>query len=222
MEYNLTVPAAYIAVLKLFVGKQDIRQYLNGIALEIGASESRAVATDGHRLGMFRIKSEQPYVSPTDPLINILIPLELLQGIKAKGEVEISLGECEVLEPLPGQQRDLSVRRPVTLTYAGVSVSGMTTDARYVDFRRSIPQKTSGEAAQFNPLYVGDLHKAAHLLGYKLGGGIAHNGTLPALIHLDENFIGVIMPWRRDAPSDAPDWAADGLNQRAQPEAEAA
>lgn len=222
MEYKLTIPAKFIAVLKLFAGKEDIRWYLNGIALEIGASESRVLATDGHRLGMFRIKSDQPYVSPTDPLTDIMIPLELLQHIKSKGDVEITLGEREVLEPVPGQQHEPSVRRPVTLTCDGVSTSGMTTQAKYIDFRRVIPHKTSGEVAQFNPLYVGDLHKAAKLLGYKYGGSLSHNGGGGALIHLDDAFIGVMMPWVANAPNEAPDWAADGLNRIAQPEAVAA
>ena len=31
---------------------QDVRYYLNGLLLELGSSELRAVATDGHRLAI--------------------------------------------------------------------------------------------------------------------------------------------------------------------------
>ena len=78
MEIKLTVRAEAIAVLKLFASDKDVRYYLNGINLEIGATESRLVATDGSMLGCFRVESEQPEVDA--PLTDIIIPNDLLKA----------------------------------------------------------------------------------------------------------------------------------------------
>ena len=218
MEYKIIIPAKFIAVLKLFAPKTDVRWHLNGIALEIGASESRVVAIDGPRLGMFRIKSDQPDVPLSEPLTNIIIPIALFQHVKSTGFVEVTLGEPEGIVQCNA--------RPVALAYAGVSTSGMTIDGVYPDFRRIIPTETSGVAAQFSPSYLGDLHKAAVLLGYKdkCVGALSHNGDGAALFHLDDDFVGVLMPWRIEAPKRPHDWAHDALTGASQlePVAEAA
>ena len=58
MEIKLTVRAEAIAVLKLFASDKDVRYCLNGINLEIGAAESRLVATDGSMLALDAEASE--------------------------------------------------------------------------------------------------------------------------------------------------------------------
>lgn len=212
MEIKLTVRAEIIAALKLFAADKDVRFYLNGINLEIGATESRLVATNGYSLGCFRIESEQPEV--TTPLGNIIIPNDLLKPIKAKGMVEILIGPLETKKDAEGEEVPVSSARPVTLTYAGVSMSGKTLDGAFPDWRRVIPSKVSGEAAQFNPAYVGLLAKvAAALYGKSKYVGIGFNGNDAALLDFgDENFVGVLMPLRPNAvtaPRTPPSWAHD-------------
>lgn len=205
MEIKLTVRAEIIAALKLFAADKDVRYYMNGINLEIGATESRLVATNGHILGVFRIEGEQPEIDT--PLRDIIIPTDLLKPIKAKGEVEITIGPLET-----------SFVRQVTLSYAGVSMSGKTLDGKFPDYRRVIPSKVTGEPAQFNLAIMGTLAKAYTALhggkGYPLVA-IGYNGTNGALIDLaDENFIGVIMPMRTGAvvvPKAPNCWFADSL-----------
>lgn len=207
MEIKLIVPTKIIAILKLFAATKDPRFYLNGINLEVGAKETLLVATDGHRLGCFRVKSEQPAVAA--PLTDIIIPNELLKQLKpAKGgAVEITIGE----KGTPG-----SSVRPITLSHAGMAMSGETIDGRFPDFRRVIPSTVTGEPAQFNPLYLGTLGKAYTLLhGNKPPlVGIGYNGAAAALIDLgDEDFVGVLMPLqggrRPLAPSAPPIWWTD-------------
>lgn len=217
MEIKLTVRAEIIAALKLFAADKDVRFYLNGINLEIGATESRLVATNGHSLGCFRIESEQP-VGDT-PLGNIIIPNELLKPIKAKGFVDITIGPLETKKNEKGEEVPVSSARPVTLTYAGVSMSGKTLDGIFPDWRRVVPAKVTGEPAQFNPIYVGDLAKAYIALHGGKGlplVGIGFNGNDGALIDLaDENFVGVLMPMRPNAvtaPRTPPYWWADSLH----------
>ena len=212
MEIKLTVRAEIIAALKLFAADKNVRSYLNGINLEIGATESRLVATNGHSLGCFRIESEQPEV--TTPLGNIIIPNDLLKPIKAKGMVEITIGELETKDNGKGEEVPVSNARPVTLTYAGLSMSGKTLDGMFPDFRRVIPSKVSGEAAQFDPAYVGQLAKvAAALYGKNKYVGIGFNGNGAALLDFgNENGVGVLMPLRPNAvtvPQTPPSWAHD-------------
>ena len=223
MEIKLTVRAEIIAALKLFAANKDVRFYLNGINLEIGATESRLVATNGHCLGCFRIESEQPEV--TTPLGNIIIPNDLLKPIKAKGMVEILIGPLETKKDATGEEVPVSKARPVTLTYAGLSMSGKTLDATFPDFRRVIPSKVSGQPAQFDPAYVGLLAKvAAALYGKSKYVGIGFNGNDAALLDFgDENFVGVLMPLRPNvvtAPRTPPDWWADSLRIATDPVAD--
>ncbi len=216
MEIKLTVRAEIIAALKLFASDKDVRYCLNGINLEIGAAESRLVASNGHSLGCFRVESKQPEVIA--PLGNIIIPNELLKSIKAKGTVEITIGPLETKKNEKGEEVPVSSSRPVTLTYAGVSVSGKTLDGIFPDWRRVIPAKVTGEPAQFNPIYIGNLAKAYIALHGGKGlplVGIGFNGTDGALIDLaDENFVGVLMPVMPNAvatPRTPPYWWTDSL-----------
>ena len=209
MEIKLTIPAKYIAVLKLFAAEKDMRSYLNGICLEIGRTESRLVAINGHMLGVFRVESDQPDI--IDPLTSICIASDLLKHIKPAGDVEFVIG---------APVSDTDGRREVRITYAGLSIVGHTTDAKYPDWRRVIPDKVSGEAAQFNPEYIGRLAKAWACLHGKRSPmvAIAHNGDSAALIGMDDsNFCGLIMPIGKHfvtVPAYAPDWAT-GAGPRA-------
>jgi DNA polymerase III subunit beta len=89
-------------------------------------------------------------------------------------------------------------------------------DGRSPDWRKVVPREFSGQAAQFNPNYIGDLGKAARILHGKnaLGVGIGYNGNSSALIDLyHEDFVGVLMPMRGDAPKSAPSWAFSDLRE---------
>jgi hypothetical protein len=222
MEVKITVPAEHIAVLKLFAASNDMRYYLNGINLEIGRAESRLVATNGYMLGCFRVESEQPEV--TAPLTDIIIPNDLLKSIKPSGMVEITIGDLETKDNGKGEQVPVPNSRQITLTYAGVLISGKTIDGVFPTWRNVIPTKVSGKAAQFDPHYIGLLSKAWAILRGNKGArcvGIGHNGGGAALIDLDDAcFVGAIMPMKVSAPVSPPDWWADSLRVAADSAAE--
>jgi DNA polymerase-3 subunit beta len=170
------------------------------------------VASNGAMLGCFRVESEQPDVDA--PLTNIIIPTDLLKPIKSTGLVEITIGERELKEQ--GGKKVPSNARPVTLTYAGLSISGKTLDGEFPDFRRVIPSKVSGQPAQFDLRLIATLAKAWSILHGGKGPhcvGIGFNGNDGALINLaDENFVGVIMPLHPHAivtPTSPPSWVHD-------------
>jgi DNA polymerase-3 subunit beta len=216
MEIKITVRAEIIAVLKLFAADKDPRNYLCGINLEISPVESRLVATNGHMLGCFRVKSKQSEVSTM--LTDIIIPSDVLAAIKPSGMVEIAIGEPEPM----ANGKGLSGRRSVTVTQGGSSSHGVTLPAKYPDYRRVIPTKVSGKPAQFDARYMGTLAKAWAILHGKKslhGVAIGFNGPSEgALIDLDDkDFVGVIMPLRNtNSPKSAPAWVHDRLLQGAE------
>lgn len=216
-EIKITVPAKYIAALKLFAAYSGRRNYLKGINLEIGRHESRLVATNGVILGCFRVICEQPDV--TEPLRDIIIPNELVMPIRAYGEVEITIGPIDPNQNDDGDAVQAIRARQITLAYGWRKMKGKTLDGEFPDYRRVIPSKVSGDPAQFNPYDVGTLSKAyiaLHGARKQPLFCIGFNGTKAALIDLDDpNFVGVISPIKPVSltmPSTPPEWVADRLS----------
>lgn len=210
MKVSLTVPASYIAVLKLFTSNTGM--YCDGICLEIGREEARLVATNGAALGCFRLATDQPQL---DAPLTTIIPSDLFQSLKqTKGQVEIIIEDVES----GGVGSEMSYS--VTIIYAPmcVSISGKTMGIRFFDYRRVIPAEVSGEPAQFDPHYMTVLAKAGSILHgakNKHCVSIGYNGENAALISLgDDNFIGVLMPLRgMEPPKTCPSWIRDSLQK---------
>jgi DNA polymerase-3 subunit beta len=81
----------------------------------------------------------------------------------------------------------------------GASVNFTAVDGKYPDYVRVIPDKVTGETAQFNPDYVADFKKAYKLLNAKTFH-IHHNGHGGAVVDFGlANFLGVMMPLRTGA-----------------------
>lgn len=216
-EIKITVPARYIAALKLFAAYSGHRNYPKGINLEIGRYESRLVATNGVILGCFRVIGDQPDV--TEPLRDIIIPNELVRPIRSYGHVEITIGPIDTNQNDDGDAATVSRARPITLAYGWRKMKGKTLDGGFPDYRRVIPSKVSGDPAQFNPYDVGTLSKAyiaLHGARKQPLFCIGFNGTKAALIDLDDpNFVGVISPIKPVSltmPSTPPEWVADRLS----------
>ena len=78
------------------MAQQDVRYYLNGMLLEIDAMSLRAVATDGHRLGLcectlaVKAKSTQQVIVPRKGV------LELQRVLNEEGEAELAIGTNHV------------------------------------------------------------------------------------------------------------------------------
>jgi len=111
----------------------------------------------------------------------------------------------------------------------GIMVNGVTypkyDQGRYPDYRRVIPEKTSGEPAQFSTKYLAMFAKVEKLLGkgeeYDKEKGvfvsapgmltIHHNGESAAIItsNASPDFLGVLMPLRDsdNGPFETPAWA---------------
>ncbi|MCI0560916.1 MAG: hypothetical protein MN733_20720 [Nitrososphaera sp.] len=191
-DTTITVPAEYIHALKLFCAqKHNMLYYLIGIYLEIFGTEARLVATDGHRLGIFRIQNTGLSLTKR---MTAIIPSDLLKDIKPKGTVAITLKQDQT----------------ITVEYAGKITMGKAINARYPNYRGVIPHNTSGNVAQFNADYLADFARASCILDGKKASRqpvILHNGESAALVYVgNENFIGLIMSRRSTATKIAHDW----------------
>lgn len=215
MEIEIEIPASYLAVLKLFAAKDDIRHALNGVSVEVGPHETHLFACDGTRVAGFRVVSEQPDL--VEPLKDIVIPIEMLPQRSEKHIVQITIGE----------QIDVGYSRSIALqafladgaTKVGPTTLGKTLEAPGMDIRRVLSSKLSGETAQFNPTFFADFVKAAKLLGVNPAFiTVTHNGDGPALVTLGgrEDFVGAMSPIRSHPQTCFPAWAGAPLLARKQ------
>jgi len=97
----------------------------------------------------------------------------------------------------------------------GTIVNGVTypkyDQGRYPDYRRVIPEKTSGDPAKYNLQYLSMFAKVEKLITIPGGLTIHQNGDSAAVITCDtrEYFLGLLMPMRdgNNGPFDTPSWA---------------
>jgi DNA polymerase III subunit beta len=144
----MQIPTDHLKAALLFAAKKDVRNYLNGVLIEWDRENVTIAATDGHRLFAATCPMDEP-VEPGSVIVSYDDIKRALTGYKA---------EC--IEFTPNADH---IRQIATLG----SVSFLPLDGTYPDWRLVVPAKISGEAAQFNPAYVGDLAKASKALGVK-------------------------------------------------------
>ncbi len=181
----------------LVASKEQVRYYLNGVAVQAGPRGLYLVATDGHRALAFRQSGDDL------PEVNIIIPADIIAGIKPPKGVDI----VYLTKESESRWR---------IDYCGASISFAPIDGTFPDWRRIVPKETSGELAQFDPAYIGDFAKVAKALGAnaKAGVKISHNGPGPALVTFGDDIdgFGLLMPTRANYGSTiwqtAPEWSA--------------
>lgn len=208
---NITIPAQALAVIRLFAADdKDIRKYLHGVCLELGATESRLVATNGRTMAAWRLHAGVPGLEKP---LGIIIPLPLIEKLKFKKDstVDILVG---------GNQTDAqgSTSRAITLTYDyDVSVTGKAYDGVFPNWRRVIPTGVTGEVAFFDLANITLLHKVWVLLHGKRPAavGLGYNGDGCLVPNLDcPDLLVLVMPMQTHActpVTPAPSWAAKPL-----------
>ena len=105
---------------------QDVRYYLNGLLLDIGEGQLRAVATDGHRLAIAEIP-----VETGDSARQVIVPRkgisELLRLLgNGEDEVVIEVGSNAIQVTLPE-----------------VRLTSKLIDGKFPDYRRVVPKEES-------------------------------------------------------------------------------
>lgn len=216
--FTVTIEKRHILAALKFAAVNDVRYYLNGICIEAGATESRVIATDGHRMAVIRGQCPDYGAQGFEAVQCAIIGSEAFKGIKKakKGE------PCSIV---------VSINAPDYQIQDGDTIrAGKLIDGKFPEWRRVVPSETTGIVSQFNSDYMGDFGDVARILGKKWPMvSISHNGGKTytdkagdtkkerdggALVTLPDypEFVGVVMPCNAgDVPTKAPAWAFDDL-----------
>lgn len=181
-----------LRAVSALAAQDDIRYYLNGVLVEASAGVTRLVATNGHVMGIYDNVSRADNAEnelDARASVSFIVPYSALALLKpAKNKLDQL-----VIETADGINGTLTV-------IGGASVNFTAVDGRFPDYIRVIPDKVTGETAQFNPDYIGDFKKAYKLLGAKTFH-IHHNGNSGAIVDFAmDNFLGIMMPLRSGVP----------------------
>lgn len=193
---KITVDKNTLRAMSRFAPKHDIRYYLVGVMLELGADDARLVATNGHILAVMRLAYADGDERPAQTT-QAIIPLDLVKSIKKPGRRD-----------LPAVIVELDSANKITIYDGEKRSSAAAIDGKYPDYSRAFPLKVSGDPAQFNPDYLATFLRAKEDMGSDVPSiAISHNGNSAALVSLDrDDFIGLIMPIRANPVDVAPAW----------------
>ena len=134
------------------MAQQDVRYYLNGMLLETGGGQLKAVATDGHRLALCQAEID---ASVTEQ--QIIVPrkgvLELQRLLSDEGDLEIELGSNHV-----------------RIQLEGIRFTSKLIDGRFPEYERVIPKESSNELTADRGAFKGALQRTAILSNEKYRG----------------------------------------------------
>lgn len=174
---------------------EENRHYLCGVHLSRHADTLFCAATDGHALIVTRQDWDAGEKGGVLPDAGIIIPASFIKSLKLSKH-------CDWAELTLSDDN-----KRVTIDYVGASYTHALVDGTFPDYRRVMPTKHSGIAAQYAPANVNKFAAAAKLLGTEYIA-IAHNGDDPAYVTIGaadgEDAFGVIMPIRRHPGITAP------------------
>lgn len=183
-KVELKLNLRYLSALTRFATKNDIRYFLEGVAIRIEAGKKIVAATDGHRLGIL----ELPVVEGEPENLDLIIPRHVLK-MADKAAPYRRHDELERLEICEGRCT-LFWSKTDGITFAPI-------DAKFPRIEAVMPPETTGEAASFNLLYLGDFSKFGEAcLGHPVFPDIQSNGLRAALVKIIgfPEFTGVVMP----------------------------
>ncbi len=136
------------------MAQQDVRYYLNGLLLETGGDELRAVATDGHRLALCQVSLEGGKKLPEK---QVIVPrkgvLELQRLLNGEGSLTMELGTNHIRFQLEG-----------------VRFTSKLIDGRFPEYDRVIPKDTSNQLTADRVLLKSALQRTSILSNEKYRG----------------------------------------------------
>jgi DNA polymerase-3 subunit beta len=156
-KQSITVPQRDLRQLlertHFSMAHQDVRYYLNGLLLEIGGGNLRAVATDGHRLAMCQISAE----SSEDSTHQVIVPrkgvMELQRLLSDSGDVSIALGNNHIRAEV-----------------GAIRFTSKLIDGRFPEYQRVIPKRSGETIGADREELRHALHRAAILSNEKYRG----------------------------------------------------
>ena len=173
----MEIQGNYLKAASMFMDKNALRRDLNGVYAEVSDTQLILTATDGHRMVSIRLD-----VEPGQRTTKFIIPGSLLKDVKPKLMTYLSISDDDKL---------------ITVKQEDWAKQSAPLDGVFPAYRRVIPQKISGEAANYNPQYLLDAAKAVNMLTGRstMSLAMSHNGSDAGVVEInDSNVIMIIMP----------------------------
>jgi DNA polymerase-3 subunit beta len=191
-----------LKAIALLAPKTDQRYWLNGVFVEATSTETRLVAMDGKRMGVFLAAKANQLAGAIQA--SAILPHDALDFVRP------SRGRFAQLE----LRIDPAVPRWAELTHGGTSFQFLTVDGGYPIYRRALgPHRGSGEAGQYDPRHLHDFHRVLEAMEGKLppdrnGVYLHHNGNENTRVSINgrEDFVGTVRPRALEGPAHLP-WA---------------
>lgn len=160
------------------MAQQDVRYYLNGVLLEMGADRIRAVATDGHRL------------SVCDALVKTGAPKTTQSIVPRKGILELQRLMTESAENATVTLSENHLR----VDLGGIAYTAKLVDGKFPDYDRVIPQNTTKRLVGNRAVLKDALHRTSILSNEKYrgirlkisNGGLVASASNPELEEAEE------------------------------------
>ncbi|PRE78333.1 hypothetical protein [Burkholderia gladioli] len=178
---TIYIDANELKAVRVFAAKEDIHRYLSGVLVQATARETRIVGTDGSILGIFDREHENEGITFEE----FIIPVDAIDTLKPDAKLLVRV-------VIDGDQYRIQQYDDRAFTFKPV-------EGRFPDYRRVIPVKVSGEAAQFNSEWLTKANKAQAIIAKGQSAHIWPNGpdgTALFGLYNAGRFIGVIMPRR--------------------------
>lgn len=183
------IPLSTLRAARFCTAKADVRYYLMGVHVDL--ARGKVEATTGHIaliLAGPRDAAGGQCIIPNAAIDALFKAV----GKRASGAVTVTVDTGKV-----------------TLEHGHATASAAAIDGTFPDCTRVVPERVSGEAAQYNPEYMVTLSEAICAYrnkpgkldaGHHLNVRLEHNGASPAVMHDgDVGVIGLVMPLRSDA-----------------------
>lgn len=187
---QIEVPMQVLDAATICASKNDVRFYLNGVAIDKG----HVVSTDGHRA--FACKIDE-----MDENLSFIIPTEAIKAFIKKVPSKNRKGHCVISVDLKAKQGKIS-NFPLQVHELFIPIDGKFPDWQRI-FPKDVPSEYQGYYPTFNWAYLADFQKVHKALG---GNGV-QVGLRPksvseaALVDFDGTLFdhhakAVIMPLR--------------------------
>jgi len=135
------------------MAQQDVRYYLNGMLLETGGKQLRAVATDGHRLALCKAEVDGEDLEEQQVIVPRKGVLELQRLMSGEGDLNLELGANHIRIQLDG-----------------IRFTSKLIDGRFPEYDRVIPKESSNELKADRGEFKSALQRTAILSNEKYRG----------------------------------------------------
>ncbi len=182
--------------------KDDVRNYLNGILVEVHAEHILLVSTNGHTASVIRSKyvalNEDGSVDGRGVGKSFIIPREAIESFLKV----CSKHSCAKISFDTQPEGELERIHFAISDSQGHKVEGKSLDGKYPNWRKIIPSNPrdpdNGPCVSYNASYVGYFGKIATILGFKNPAVklTEYCGSVFSVSIGHEDFFGVLMGMR--------------------------